>query len=364
MTTKSIISTYQQPTATLPSGVYAPSAAYEMREVFSDLARVMDGAPSITMYVTLEGDKPAWSEQPVKYTRKEVLDRLAYMAAGVASARGRTDLQLTRAAFDAADAAIPTGSTDYALMAALLRSTYECKAWTDPNTGKVRAAETRPAFGHLLLTVPKAIRDAAKRATRAADMDDALAVGEAWYCAGMTDKDGILIAYLSENDARIAWARKNIGKDWHASLPSGKGSGRAALKRELLAPAPVYKGSEAIPVPTVVSEYGDIDSMHPSKVRSLAREAGASDEVVMGAGATERCRVFLKGNAQERAQAVAAKAKTLAPRASAAPADVTIPAAPPVTVDPAVVAALVAGMAGQPPAALAAALAALLGASE
>jgi len=363
MSKKGIVSTYKQPTATLPSGVYAPSAAYEMREVFSDLARVMDGAASITMYVTLEGDKPEWSEQPVKYTRKEVLDNLARMAEVVASARGRTDLRLTRGAFDAADAAVPSGSSDYALMAALLRSTYECKAWTDPKSGDTRAAETRPAFGHLLMTVPKAIRDAAKAAVRAADMADALAVGEAWYCSGITDKDGNLIAFLSEDAARKRWARETIGSDWHASLPSGKGSGRAALKRELLAPAPVYKGSEALPVPTVVSEYGDIDSMHPSKVRSLAREAGASDDIVMGAGATERCRVFLKGNAQEKAQAL--KAKTLAPRASAAPADVVVPATPPVAAaDPAVIAAIVAGMAGQAPEAIAAAVAAYMGASE
>ena len=288
-------------TAPAAAGTLHPSRPMQMAPVFEHMAALLrksSRTATLTCYVTLTGDKPEWSNEPVTYTRKVLLDSLDRLQG---AAQPHMSL-LTKAGLEAIQGSLKAtkGKSAYLRMADLLESTRECKAWKDRD-GNERAAEpARPAFGEALLTIPGKVARAERTTKANNDMTDILAVGEAWYCDGITDADGQLKPFANELKARKAWARKAIGSNWAADLPTGKGSGRAAARTALLAPAPVFKQGEAFRAVPEAADFGDIDAMHHSEVRRLARENGAGDDVTTGKGAAAKSREYLRGLTQQK----------------------------------------------------------------
>ena len=74
-----------------------------------------------------------------------------------------------------------------------------------------------PVFAYGLNKVRREARRALKADKRAADLVKAQADGGAWFAVGVTNKDGVGIAYPTEMKAKKAWARKNFGSEWYTA---------------------------------------------------------------------------------------------------------------------------------------------------
>lgn len=74
-----------------------------------------------------------------------------------------------------------------------------------------------PVFAYGLNKVRRDARRVLKADARAAALVKAQADGGAWFAVGVTNKDGVGVAYPTEMKAKKAWARKNFGSEWYAA---------------------------------------------------------------------------------------------------------------------------------------------------
>lgn len=74
-----------------------------------------------------------------------------------------------------------------------------------------------PVFAYGLNRVRRDARRVLKADARAASLVKAQADGGAWFAVGVTNKDGVGVAYPTEMKAKKAWARKNFGSEWYAA---------------------------------------------------------------------------------------------------------------------------------------------------
>ena len=294
-------------TAPAPSGVMHPSQAMQMAPAFTQVAaclRSRSAASTVTTYVDLSGDKPVWSETPVSYTRAEAENHLTRMQAAAAP---HMDL-LTKAGVEAIQSSLKAteGKVPRTRMADLLESTRACNSWTNRSTGNVRAAEDRPAFVEALIKIPSELKAQARKAEADNDLTDILAVGEAWYCAGVKDGDD-LRPFASKYDAQKKHLHLTYGPDapegkwWlHPTFEDMKKKDKMAWADANIPATAVFQQGEAFRAVPEAADFGDIDAMHHTKVRRLARENGAGDDVTTGKGAAAKSREYLRGLTQQK----------------------------------------------------------------
>ena len=304
---KNFVSDARPMTAPAPSGVMHPSNPMQMSPAFTQVAaclRSRSEASTVTTYVDLSGDKPVWSKTPVSYTRTQAEGHLTRMQEAAAPHMDLLTASGREAISEAAKAT--SGKATRTRLAAMLESTRTCKAWTDRSTGNVRAAEERPAFVEALIKIPKALKAQARKAEADNDLTDILAVGEAWYCAGVKDGDD-LRPFASKYDAQKKHLHLTYGPDapegkwWlHPTFEDMKKKDKMAWADANIPATAVFQQGEAFrPVPEA-ADFGDIDAMHHTEVRRLARENGAGDDVTTGKGAAAKSREYLRGLTQQK----------------------------------------------------------------
>lgn len=294
-------------TAPAAAGTLHPSRPMQMAPVFEDMAALLresSRTATLTCYVTLTGDKPEWSNEPVTYTRKQVFDHLTRMQE---AAQPHMDL-LTKAGLEAIQSSLKatSGKSAYVRMADLLESTRPCNSWTERSTGNVRAAEDRPAFVEALIKIPSELKAQARKAEADNDLTDILAVGEAWFCAGVKDGDN-LRPFATKYDAQKKYLHLTYGPDspdgkwWNHDLFIGmKKKAKMAWADANIPANAVYQQGNTLHATPEVADFGDIDAMHHSEVRRLARENGAGDDVTTGKGAAAKSREYLRGLTQQK----------------------------------------------------------------
>ena len=74
-----------------------------------------------------------------------------------------------------------------------------------------------PVFAYGLNRVRRDARRVLKADAREASLVKAQADGGAWFAVGVTNKEGVGVAYPTEMKAKKAWARKNFGSEWYAA---------------------------------------------------------------------------------------------------------------------------------------------------
>jgi hypothetical protein len=301
-------------TAPAAAGTLHPSRPMQMAPVFTHMAALLRKSrrtATVTSYMDLSGDKPVWVRPdengnlaPTTYTRKQVLDHLTRMQE---AAQPHMDL-LTKAGLEAIQASLKatSGKSTYMRMADLLECTRPCKSWTERSTGNVRAAEDRPAFVEALIKIPSELKAQARKAEADNDLTDILAVGEAWYCAGVKDGDNFR-PFASKYDAQKKHLHLTYGPDapegkwWlHPTFEGMKKKDKMAWADANIPATAVFQQGEAFHATPEAADFGDIDAMHHAEVRRLARENGAGDDVTTGKGAAAKSREYLRGLTQQK----------------------------------------------------------------
>ena len=301
-------------TAPAAAGTLHPSRPMQMAPVFTHMAALLrksSRTATVTSYVDLSGDKPTWVRPdkdgnltPTTYTRKQVLEHLTRMQE---AAQPHMDL-LTKAGLEAIQASLKAskGKSTYMRMADLLECTRRCKSWTERSTGNVRAAEDRPAFVEALIKIPSELRAQARKAEADNDLTDILAVGEAWFCAGVKDGDNFR-PFATKYDAQKQHMQLTYatdapdGKWWNHDLFIGmKKKAKMAWADANIPANAVFQQGEAFHAVPEAADFGDIDAMHHTEVRRLARENGAGDDVTTGKGAAAKSREYLRGLTQQK----------------------------------------------------------------
>ena len=84
------------------------------------------------------------------------------------------------------------------------------------SSGKNKGGKV-PVFAYGLNKVRRDARRVLKADARAAALVKAQADGGAWFAVGVTNKEGVGVAYPTEMKAKKAWARKNFGSEWYAA---------------------------------------------------------------------------------------------------------------------------------------------------
>lgn len=74
-----------------------------------------------------------------------------------------------------------------------------------------------PVFAYGLNRVRRDARRVLKADAREAALAKAQENGGAWFAVGVTNKDGVGIAYPTEMKAKKAWARKYFGSEWYTA---------------------------------------------------------------------------------------------------------------------------------------------------